>query len=88
MDHWKDNLINLLPALMFMWVCDMLRPILAPAVEKRLRRRLTDGEWRYYLLESYRKGEVEQRQQIVRQWCQRLIDRKIIRDFVWNNEVR
>jgi hypothetical protein len=69
---------------MFMWVCDMLRPILAPEVEKGLGRKLTDGEWLYYLLESYRKGEAEQRRQIVRQLYQQLADMKIIHDFVWN----
>jgi len=83
MNKWQDSLINFLPVLMFMWVCDMLRPILAPDVEKILRRKLTDGEWRYYLLESYRKGEAEQRQQMSRQRCQQLADLKIMHDFVW-----
>jgi hypothetical protein len=83
-NKWQDSLINLLPVLMFMWVCDMLRPILAPEVEKGLGRKLTDGEWLYYLLESYRKGEAEQRRQIVRQLYQQLADMKTIHDFVWN----
>ena len=85
MNKWQDSLIILLPVLMFMWVCDMLRPILAPEVEKRLRRKLTDGEWRYYLLESYRKGETEQYQQIARQWVQQLFDMQTIHDLVWNS---
>ncbi len=38
---------------------------------------LTDGqEWHFYLRESYRKA-------ILRQWLQRLVDMKIIHDFVW-----
>ncbi|MFC2071218.1 hypothetical protein ACFLUU_00660 [Chloroflexota bacterium] len=85
MNKWQDSLINLLPVLMFMWVCDMLRPILAPEVEKKLRRKLTDGEWRYYLLESYRKGETEQYQQIARLWVQQLFDMQTIHGLVWNS---
>ena len=75
--------MNLLPAVVFIGLSDMIRGIVAPEVEKRLRRRLTDWEWRYYIIESYRKREVEHQQQIIRQWYQRLIDRKIIHDFVW-----
>ena len=78
--------MNLLPALVFIGLSDMIRGIVAPEVEKRLRRRLTDWEWRYYLLESYRKREVEHREQIVRQWCQRLIDKKINSPMNINNK--
>ena len=85
MGNWQASFINSLPVLMFVCICDMLRPILAPEVEKRLRRKLTDGEWHYYLLEGYRKGEAEYRQQVIRQWCQRLADLKVIHDFVWGN---
>jgi hypothetical protein len=76
--------MNLIPALVFIGLSDMIRGIVAPEVEARLRRKLTDGEWRYYLIESYRKREAEHQQLIVRQWCQQLADRKIIHDFVWN----
>jgi len=75
--------INLLPALVFIGLSDMLRGIVAPELEARLKRKLTDGEWRYYLIESYRKREAEHYQQIVGQWCQRLADMKIIHDFIW-----
>jgi len=82
-DSFKAGM-NLLPALVFIGLSEMIRPIVAPEVERRMGRRLTDWEWRYYIIESYRKREAERHQQIVKQWCQRLIDRKIIRDFVWN----
>ncbi|MBI2287956.1 MAG: hypothetical protein HYU83_03070 [Chloroflexi bacterium] len=77
--------MNLLPAVVFIGLSDMIRGIIEPEVEKRLGRRLTDWEWRYYIIESYRKREEEHRQQIARQWYQQLVDRKIIHDFVWNN---
>ena len=75
--------MNLLPAVVFIGLSDMIRPIVAPEVETRLRRRLTDWEWRYYIVESYRKREAEHHQQIVRQWYQQLVDKQIIHDFVW-----
>ena len=77
--------MNLLPAVVFIGLSEMIRGIVAPEVEKILRRKLTDGEWRYYLIESYRKREAEHQQQIVRQLCKQLVDRKIIHDFVWNS---
>ncbi len=76
--------MNLLPALVFIGLSDMIRPIVALEVEKRLRRKPTDWEWRYYIIESYRKREAEHHQQIVEQWYQRLVDMRIIHDFVWN----
>ncbi len=87
MNRWQDSLktgMDLIPALVFMGLNSMLRGILAPELEKRLGRKLTDWEWEYYLQESYRKAEAESRQQIVRQWRQQLVDRQIIHDFVWN----
>jgi len=75
--------MDLLPALVFMGMSSMLRAILAPEIEKRLGRKLTDWEWGYYLQESYRKAEAESRQEIARRWRQRLVDRQIIYDFVW-----
>ena len=79
--------MDLLPALVFTYLSEMVRPIVAPDVENRLGRRLTDWEWRYYLIENYRKREVERQQQIVEQWYQQLAARKIIHDFVWKEGV-
>ena len=78
--------MNLLPVLVFTGMSDMLRPILAPEIEDKLGRKLTGQEWDYYMQESYRKAEIESLQQTIRQWCQQLVDRQIIRDFVWNKE--
>ena len=75
--------MNLLPVLVFMGMSDMLRLILASELEERLGRKLTNEEWHFYLQERHHKREAEHRQQMVRQWCQRLIDRKVIYDFVW-----
>jgi len=76
--------MDLLPALVFTYLSEMIRPIVAPGVENRLGRRLTDWEWRYYLIESYRKKEAECQRQVVEQWCQRLADLRVIHDFVWH----
>ena len=86
MDNWQDSFIRSLPVLLFVCICDMLRPVLAPELEKRLKRKLTDWEWSFYLLDSYLKGEAEHQQQIMRQRYQRLVDLKIIHDFVWGGE--
>ena len=85
MDNWQDNPVNMLPLVMFMWACNMIRPILVTEVEKKLRRKMTDGEWLYYLQVSYLKSEAEYYQQMVARWCQQLFDLKVIHDFVWNN---
>ena len=53
MNNWQDSFLNSLPVVMFVCVCDMFRPILAPELEKRLKRKLTDWEWYFYLLDSY-----------------------------------
>ncbi|MFH0896709.1 MAG: hypothetical protein V1850_01500 [Candidatus Bathyarchaeota archaeon] len=87
MNRWQDSLktgMDLLSALVFIGMSDMLRGIVAPELEKRLGRKLTDLEWEFYLQESYRKAKMEYWQKTVRQWRQWLVDRKIIQDFVWN----
>jgi len=86
-DSFKSAM-DLLPVIVFTGISDMLRPIVAPEIEGKLGRKLTDQEWHFYLRERYRKANAEYHQQIVRQWCQRLIDRKIIYDFVWEEKGR
>jgi len=76
---------NLIPALVFIGMNDMLRALLTFELEEQLGRKLTDWEWQYFLQERNRKSEVDSRQRIVSQWRQRLADRRIIHDFVWNN---
>ena len=86
MNRLRDSFkaaMNLLPVLVFVGMSDMLRPIIAPELEERLGRKLADQEWHFYLRERFRKAKAEYREQIVRQWCQRLVDRQIIHDFVW-----
>jgi len=75
---------NLIPALVFTGMSDMLRALLTFEIEEQLGRKLTDLEWQYFLQESKRKSEVDSRQRIVSQWRQLLADRQIIHDFVWN----
>ncbi len=77
---------NWIPALVFIGMSDMLRALLAFDVEERLRRKLTDWEWQYFLQERNRKSEIDSRQRIVSQWRQSLTDRQIIHDFVWNGD--
>jgi len=76
--------MNLIPALVFIGISDMIRALLAFELEERLGRKLTDWEWQYFLQESNRKSEVESRQRIISQWRRQLADRQIIHDFVWN----
>ena len=86
MNNLEDSFkaaMNLLPAVVFIGLSEMIRPIVAPEVEKRLGRRLTEWELRYYIVESYRKREAEHHQQIVRQWYQILADLRVIHDFAW-----
>ena len=79
--------MNLIPALVFIGMSDMLRAFLTFEIEEQLGRKLMDWEWQYYLQESNRKSEADSRQRIVSQWQQRLVDRQIIHDFVWEKEV-
>lgn len=86
MDNWQENLktgMNLIPALVFLGLNSMIRPLIAPELEKRLGRKLTDWEWEFYLQESYRKFEVDSQKKAMQKCRQWLVDRKIIHDFVW-----
>ena len=76
--------INLIPALVFIGISDMIRALLTFEIEDQLGRKLTDWEWQYFLQERKRKSEADSRQRIVSQWRQSLADRQIIHDFVWN----
>jgi len=75
--------MNLIPALVFIGMSDMLRSFLSFEIEGQLGRKLTDWEWQYFLQERKRKSEAESRQKMLGQWQQRLADRQIIHDFVW-----
>jgi len=77
---------NLIPALVFIGMSDMLRALLTFEIEERLGRKLTDLEWQYFLQERSRKSGLDSRQRIVSQWRQSLTDRQIIHDFVWNGD--
>ena len=74
---------NLIPALVFIGMSDMLRAFLTFEIEGQLGRKLTDLEWQYFLQERKRKSEAESRQKMLGQWRQLLADRQIIHDFVW-----
>ena len=90
MDNWQENFktgMNLIPALVFLGLNSMIRPLIEPELEKRLGRKLTDWEWEYYLQESYRKAKVDSQQQTIRLWQQRLTDIKVINDFVWSKDI-
>jgi len=81
-DSFKSTM-DLLPALVFIGLSDMVRALLVFEIEEQLGRKLTDLEWQYFLQERNRKSEADSRQQIINQWRQQLIDKQIIRDFVW-----
>ncbi|WP_103908426.1 hypothetical protein [Dehalococcoides mccartyi] len=86
MDSWQDSFkagTNLIPALVFLGLNSMIRPLIAPELEQRLGRKLTDWEWEYYLQESYRKAKMDSQQKAIQECRQCLIDRQIILDFVW-----
>ena len=61
------------------------RPAIESELEKELGRKPTNEEWHYFLQESYQRSKAELQQETLRQWCQRLVDRKTIHDFVWNS---
>ena len=75
--------IDLIQVIVLLGLNPMIRPIIAPELEKKLGRELVDWEWEYYLRESYRKAKVDYQHEIFRQLQQRLADMKIIHDFVW-----
>jgi len=75
---------NLIPALVFIGMSEMLRALLAFELEERLGRKLTDWEWQYFLQERNRKSEADSWQELIRRLRQQPIDRKTIHDFVWN----
>jgi len=81
-DSFKSAM-DLLPAIVFIGLRDMVRALFVFEIEEQLGRKLTDLEWQYFLQERNRKTGVDSRQQIINQWRQRLIDKQIIHDFVW-----
>ena len=86
MNSLQDNFnacIDLIPVLVLLGLNSMIRPMIAPEIEKRLGRKMTDWEWGYYLEESYRKYRVASLQEIVGQLQQWLADMQTIRDFAW-----
>ena len=86
MNSLQNICMNLIPALVFIGMSDMLRAFLTFEIEEQLGRKPTDLEWQYFLQESKRKSEVDSRQRIVSQRRQLLADRQIIHDFVWGGE--
>lgn len=86
MNSLQNIYMNLIPALVFIGMSDMLRAFLSFEIEEQLGRKLTDLEWKYFLQESNRKAEADSQQRIISQWRQSLADRQIIHDFVWEGE--
>ena len=78
--------MNLIPALVFIGISDMLRALLSFEMEERLGRKLTNWEWQYFLQERNRKSEAESWQEVISQWQQQLADRQIIHDFAWRED--
>ncbi|MFC2032452.1 hypothetical protein ACFLUS_03700 [Chloroflexota bacterium] len=78
--------MNLIPALVFIGMSDMLREILTPKIEKKLKRKMNDWDWQYYIRENFRRAEVDSRQEIIRRRQQRFGDMQIIHDFVWRED--
>jgi hypothetical protein len=83
MDKWQDALTYFMPVIVFLGILGMLKPILAPELEKKLGRKLTDWDWEYYCHESFRKLIAGLQEEKDRQRLQRLDDMKIIYDMVW-----
>ena len=75
--------MNLISALVFIGMSDMLRALLTFEIEEQLGRKLTDWEWQYFLQERSRKSELDSRQRVIGQWRQSLANRQVIHDFVW-----
>ncbi|MFC1909113.1 hypothetical protein ACFLXD_04585 [Chloroflexota bacterium] len=77
---------NCIPALVFIGMSDMLREMLAPEIEKKLKRKMNDWDWQYYIRENFRRAEVDSRQEPIRRRQKRLGDMQIIHDFVWRED--
>ena len=74
---------DLLPVLVLIGFSDMLREILAPEIEKKLKRKMNDWDWQYYIRENFRRAEADTRRVINGRRQQRYDDMKVIHDFVW-----
>ena len=74
---------NWIPALVFIGMSDMLREILAPKIEMKLKRKMNDWDWQYYIRENFRRAETDTRREINGRRQQRYDDMKVIHDFVW-----
>jgi len=67
MNRLQDGLktgIDLIPVLVFIGMSDMLRAILAPEIEKKLKRKMNDWDWQYYIRENLRRAEADSRREI------------------------
>ena len=77
--------VDFIPCIALLGMTSMIRPMIAPEIEKRLGRKMADWEWGYYLEEGCRKFKVDSPQDMVGQGLQRLAVMQIIHDFVWED---
>jgi hypothetical protein len=64
----------------------MFRAFIGPKLEKSLGRKLTEWDWRIYWEESGKRAEFEARRKIYQEWQAQAHTRRVIHDFVWNND--
>ena len=64
----------------------LVKAIIGPEMEKRLGRRLTELDWQVYRQEKADRERRAAWSSFMTRWQRRLIDRQIIRDFVWEGE--
>jgi hypothetical protein len=65
---------------------DFFKAIIGPKLEKVLGWKPTDWDWQKYWEESIKKAAVEQSQRKYQEWQAQVHARRVIHDFVWNND--
>lgn len=83
----NSTLLSLITSLGIMAVFNdvdrMLKAFIGPELEKKLGRPLTEWDWQIYRQEEAGRDQFNRWNDSLIQYQQRLVDRRIIHDFVW-----
>ncbi len=86
----NSALSNLITSIAVMTVFNdidrMLRAFIGPKLEKSLGRQLTEWDWQIYWQEKANRDRYTAWNNSLIQRQQQFVDRKIIYDFVWNQD--
>lgn len=65
---------------------NFFKSVIGPKLEKTLGRKPTDWDWQLYWKELGKKAEFEAVRKIYQEWQAEAHARRVIHDFVWNND--